>query len=150
MSLKDKYKDLVWPQVDKHFSDNTLMRHTIQTVGTVLMDLAIQTERIADALQKQDEPTLHKYTDHGIQNLPDKGTNKDAGYSWDTEMIDLKALWNMCGNRERFLDAIMHKLNALHSVFGTTTSLTEKVVEGESSLYNKPDTEHPDYKGNLG
>lgn len=39
-------------------------------------------------------------------------------YSWDKELIDLRLLWEHCGNREKFLDTILEKLNAPNSVFG--------------------------------
>lgn len=53
MSLRERFDK--WPSMhDPYANSDSIQRDTLTKIGKVLVELAVQTERIADALQKSD------------------------------------------------------------------------------------------------
>lgn len=87
------------------------------------LQLSYQVERIANALEKPRIPQKQEGVTGPALELAKELVEswekpKFKQYSWNTGLIDLRLLWEHCGNRERFLDAIAQKLEASGSVFG--------------------------------
>jgi hypothetical protein len=138
-SSEDLGHPQTWPVAD-------MIAKSANLNAKVISNLAIQVERIANALENQNQLSKLEKEMEPFQEGYDlakklSGNQEQEGvtgpaldlakslveswnkpkfkqYSWNKELIDLRLLWEHCGNREKFLDTILEKLNAPNSVFG--------------------------------